>query len=208
MRKRGEGERKKKKRTHRGMHKNTSPKPLAGKRRRADFPKFLQSAELEDRSFKGQQAWREGRQTNLGQTVTSEECPRHTVGKLFTCGAHLREVAFGEAPLTGQKSWERHFPTLPLSIGTEPPAKGSLDPTLAAYPVHLGLWQLPFLVKPASVPGQQDLSPGGQHRPCPHHIPKVWSFRSQRVGWDRALSTLHCSWQTSNPGTDSMKMAI
>lgn len=68
---------------------------------------------------------------NLGQSVPSEECPRHTEGELFTHGAHLREVAFAETPLRGQKSMGCYFPPLPFSIGTELPAKGSLSPTLA-----------------------------------------------------------------------------
>ena len=39
---------------HRGSHKeNTSPKPLTGKTRGADFLKFLQPVELKECSFRG-----------------------------------------------------------------------------------------------------------------------------------------------------------
>jgi len=40
-------EREREKAAWRGLHKkNSSPKPLTGKRRGADYPKFLQAAEL------------------------------------------------------------------------------------------------------------------------------------------------------------------
>ena len=40
-----------------GIHKDTSPKPLAGKMRGDDFLEFLQSMELKVQSFKGEPEW-------------------------------------------------------------------------------------------------------------------------------------------------------
>ena len=44
-------------RMYKGLHKNISPKPLAGQTRGTDFREFLQAAGLEDWSFSSSLTW-------------------------------------------------------------------------------------------------------------------------------------------------------
>ena len=87
-------------RAHRRMPKeNESPKSLAWKMRRAEFPEFLQPARLNTWNLKGNRldwdrtlraqpcSWREGRHTAQGwraRGLRSEKHLQNTVVKLFT----------------------------------------------------------------------------------------------------------------------------
>lgn len=127
---------------HRGMHKeNTSPKPLPGKMRGADFLIFVfcnqwgsKSGVLEIRSLGWDSdlralpySWREGRQATLEQTVWSED---HIDTQWEDCSLFLKCICERwHCPSRDKAAHSHHFTTPP-----PPPAQAQRQVLQVAKP--------------------------------------------------------------------------
>ena len=126
---------------HTGMHKeNTSLKPLLGKWEGLVFVSSWNQQGLETGVLKvGRLGWIEasghcpapGEKAD-GMEIVIWRMPQAHRGTLFTLlGASLRG-RFTHMPLQDKGACGHHFPSLPLSMNTEPRMVNSTAPTLAA----------------------------------------------------------------------------